>query len=267
MKVKSFSVECGFFFVNQKTAYEMLRSLVGSEMCIRDSCQVVFLADRGFADTDLMRHLQRLGWHWRIRIKSNFWIYRRRHAPCQPNRLELAPGQAYFWHRVWITAQRFGPVHVALARLENGREYWFVVSDEPTGVETFDDYGRRFSIEENFLDDKSNGFQLESSLIRSAQALTRLCLVLAVATLFLVCQGVEVQRTDKRRWVDPHWFRGNSYLRIGWNWCKHAKTKGCSLLQQWFLDPTPDPEPAIASMSSFFALPSIRLKISFQKFA
>ena len=30
-----------FFFFKQKTAYEMLRSLVGSEMCIRDSEQAV----------------------------------------------------------------------------------------------------------------------------------------------------------------------------------------------------------------------------------
>ena len=30
-------VEEDFFFFKQKTAYEMLRSLVGSEMCIRDS--------------------------------------------------------------------------------------------------------------------------------------------------------------------------------------------------------------------------------------
>ena len=28
---------CVFFFFKQKTAYEVLRSLVGSEMCIRDS--------------------------------------------------------------------------------------------------------------------------------------------------------------------------------------------------------------------------------------
>src|SRR5678815_305923 len=32
---------CFFFFFKQKTAYEMLRSLVGSEMCIRDSCVTV----------------------------------------------------------------------------------------------------------------------------------------------------------------------------------------------------------------------------------
>eukprot|EP00658_Telonema_sp_P-2_P076731 TRINITY_DN6779_c0_g1_i3.p1 TRINITY_DN6779_c0_g1~~TRINITY_DN6779_c0_g1_i3.p1 ORF type:complete len:104 (+),score=29.84 TRINITY_DN6779_c0_g1_i3:35-346(+) len=30
-----------FFFFKQKTAYEMLRSLVGSEMCIRDSTPTI----------------------------------------------------------------------------------------------------------------------------------------------------------------------------------------------------------------------------------
>ena len=33
----------GGFFFKQKTAYEMLRSLVGSEMCIRDSVLTVSL--------------------------------------------------------------------------------------------------------------------------------------------------------------------------------------------------------------------------------
>ena len=32
-----------FFFFKQKTAYEMLRSLVGSEMCIRDSDELLLL--------------------------------------------------------------------------------------------------------------------------------------------------------------------------------------------------------------------------------
>ena len=34
-----------FFFFKQKTAYEMLRSLVGSEMCIRDSNRIVQMLD------------------------------------------------------------------------------------------------------------------------------------------------------------------------------------------------------------------------------
>ena len=39
---------------------------------------------------------------------------------------------------------------------------------------TFEAYGLRFDIEENFLDDTSHGGQLESSLMRSAEALTSL---------------------------------------------------------------------------------------------
>ena len=36
-----------FFFFKQKTAYEMLRSLVGSEMCIRDSDREAYRAGPG----------------------------------------------------------------------------------------------------------------------------------------------------------------------------------------------------------------------------
>jgi hypothetical protein len=97
-------------------------------------------------------------------------------------------------------------------------------------VATLDEYGLRFDIEENFLDDKSNGFQLESSLIRSADALTRLGLVLAITTLYLVAQGTEVVKQGKRRWVDAHWFRGHSYFKIGWNWIRSALSKGWELL-------------------------------------
>ena len=46
-----------------------------------------------------------------------------------------------------------------------------MASDEPTVSKTFEEYSLRFDIEENFLDDPSKGFQLESLLIRSANAL------------------------------------------------------------------------------------------------
>jgi len=102
------------------------------------------------------------------------------------------------------------------------------------------------------LDDKSNGFQLESSLIRSAQALTWLCLVLAVATLYLVAQGTAVVACGKRRWVDPHWFRGNSYLRIGWQWVKTALyNKVLELITHLHLSGKPDPKPSRASNKQF----------------
>jgi Transposase DDE domain len=227
--------------------YEEMLDMVATLLPFR--CTVVFTADRGFADTHLMEHLTRLGWHWRIRIKGSFWMSRHGMRRCKVNRIPLCAGQALFWHHVYITKKWYGPVHLALGRPHDSKEYWFVVSDEPTEVKTFEEYGLRFDIEETFLDDKSNGFQLESSLIRSAHALERLCCVLAMTTLYLVSQGTEVVTQGKRRWVDSHWFRGQSSLKIGWSWVKLALSRGYELTTSWHISAEADPEPAMASKS------------------
>jgi hypothetical protein len=228
------------------------------------SCQVVFLADRGFADTELMAHLQRLGWHWRIRIKSSFWLYRPGRHRCKVERLGVARGHACFWHRVCITAKRYGLVHLAVARAQQGQDVWDVLSDEPTEEKTFQEYGLRFDIEENFLDDKSTGFQLEASLIRSAHALTRLCLALALTTLYLVAQGTEVVKQGKRRWVDPHWFRGQSYMKIGWHWVKLALSQGLDRIEHLHVSRACDPAPAMASKRQYQHVCQTRFAFEFQ---
>jgi hypothetical protein len=236
-------------------AYEALLAAVPA--LLPAGVKVVFLADRGFADTELLAHLRRLGWHFRIRIKATFTVLRPGQPACKVEDFSLAPGRALFLHNVAITADQFGPVSLALARHSSNGEYWYIVSDEPTSVHTFAEYGRRFTIEENFLDDKSNGFQLESSLMRDADALTRLCMVLAVATLYLVAQGTQVVAQQKRRWVDPHWLRGNSYLRIGWHWVKTALVRGWELFATLHLSGSPDPEPSRASASSPVPAPPV----------
>lgn len=170
-------------------AYAMYQPLLDQTAALLPlHARVVFLADRGFADVARMRHATQLGWHWRIRIKGCFLVYRQGHRLRKLNNCDLPAGQAQFWHHVQITADRYGPVHLALAHLAETGERWLVISDEVSNLTTLDEYGLRFDIEENFLDDKSNGFQLEASLIYSAAALTRLGLVLALTMLFLVAR-------------------------------------------------------------------------------
>jgi hypothetical protein len=212
-------------------------------------CQVVLLADRGFADRKLMGVLREMGWHWRIRVKCSVWVYYADGRHVKVGRLIPAKGQALFLHKVWLTKQRFGPVYLALAHAQtpDGYEKWAILSDEPTDLQTFNEYGLRFNIEENFLDDKSGGFQLESSEIREAVALQRLGLILAVATLYLVSSGVAAVSTGVRRLVDAHWQRGLSYFHIGWRWIKYALSHNMRLLRFLWIDPEPDPCPAIAS--------------------
>jgi len=231
-------------------AYEVYKELLDSAARLLPmGVSVVFLADRGFADTHLMKHAKELGWHFRIRIKSNFRV-KHNGQWRSVNEISLEPGNAIFLNDVYLTGQNYGPVHLALGLSPDGKERWYVASDEPVSLETFGEYGFRFDIEENFLDDKSNGFQLEDSEIRSAAELERLCMVLAVATLYLVSQGVAVVSKGKRRWVDPHWFRGSSYLKIGWKWVKTALTKGWKLCSKLRLTGGSDPEPAMASLKS-----------------
>jgi hypothetical protein len=235
---------------SSSVAYEAYASLLEAvPALLPPGVKVIFLADRGFADTALLAHLQRVGWHFRIRIKASFGVQRPGQPPCKVEDFRLAPGRAIFLHHVALTAAHYGPVSLALARHARNGECWYVVSDEPTSVHTFVEYGWRFDIEENFLDDKSNGFQLESSLVRDAAALARLCLVLAVTPLYLVAQGTQVVAAHKRRWVDPHWLRGNSYLRIGWQWVKTALARGWTLFATLQLSGTPDPEPPSASLA------------------
>lgn len=53
--------------------------------------KVTFLADRGFADTQLMAPLRQMDWHFRIRIKSTFWIHPSHLASFQVSEVDLAP--------------------------------------------------------------------------------------------------------------------------------------------------------------------------------
>jgi hypothetical protein len=213
---------------------------------------VVLLADRGFLHHQLVQFAQRAGWHYRLRAKSSTVVRRPDEPVASMAQLRPPVGAAHFDQGVYILGEQIGPVHLALAtpapeQADQALDPWYVVSDEPTGVETLDEYGLRFDIEENFLDDKSNGFAVEASQLDDAQAISRLFLVLAVATLHFTSVGVGVVKRKTRRWVDTHWDRGMSYLKIGWSWLRQQFRRGWPVLPAFWLDPTPNPEPAIAS--------------------
>ena len=211
-------------------------------------CQAILLADRGFADVNLMSLCTELDWSFTIRAKQSLLVHRAYKPKCKFSQLVPPKGEIHFHHSVQVTDRRFGPVHLALGhvRTPNGYEQWLLISDRPTTLETFDEYGLRFDIEEGFLDDKSAGFQLESSQIRDADALSRLCLILATATLYLASTGTAVFSMNLRRQVDTHWHRGLSYFQIGWRWIRTALASGRNLLNFIWLDPEPDPEPVYA---------------------
>jgi hypothetical protein len=232
--------------------YQRMLAQVAAQMPI--TTKVVLLADRGFSHIDLMKIATQLGWHFRIRLKSDTWIHLSDGKRRQIKALMPPVGKGSCYASVWITNQPYGPLHLAIAQVitPNGTEKWAIISDEPVGRHTFDEYGLRFDIEENFLDDKSAGFNLEDSQLHDSMAISRLCLILATATVYLVSTGSAVVACGLRPLVDTHWRRGLSYLQIGWRWCKHAVANRKWLHYFLWLPPNPDPEPAIASWKQFY---------------
>jgi len=209
---------------------------------------VVLLADRGFADGKLMKYLkENLGWHFRIRIKRSFQ-FQLEGQWRKVSSVLLHSGQAYFTPPVSVGKTKPYPnVYLAFAHDKLSDEDWVIVSDELTNLQTFAQYRLRFSVEESFLDLKSNGFNLEASRLRDKFALSQLCGVIALTMLFLVLQGVQVVASGKRRQVDAHWNRGMSYLKLGWNWIRLALTQQWTIQVYPFLSSLPDPQPAVAS--------------------
>ncbi len=209
---------------------------------------VTLLADRGFVQAELLRYARDHHWHIRLRLTGNTIVHLPNRPPCQVRELCPPLGHAAFFHNIALLGIALAPLHLALALPQDQPDDpWYVVSDEPTDLHTFDEYGLRFDIEEFFLDEKSGGFQLESSELATPDAIERLVLILAIATIYFTSIGLGVVKAKVRRFVDTHWDRSLSYLKIGWRWLRQCYRRGWQVFTSFWLDPAPDTVPVIPS--------------------
>ena len=237
-------------------SYADYRELLNAvQQTLPEGARVVLLADRGFDSVDLMEHCDRPGLEIPHPpqglpqcLSAAFEMPSAR--ACSPNAGERPSSSttstspaARPGHTIWLWPNP-----------REFRETWMIASNEPTSAETFKEYGERFGIEENFLDDKSNGFGWEESRLLDPEALDRLVLVLATATLYLSLQDARVEAEGRRTEADPHWFRGLSYFKIGWSWIKRALEHGEKILQAWVFPKHFRPAPAQASRKQHQAL-------------
>ena len=115
---------------------EMIQSAQGR---LPQDIKVVLLADRGFVHINLMQMLTtQLGWHYRIRLKRDSWIWRGGKGWCQLKDFHVLRGEALCLHQVRLQkSANYGLVHVIIGRNNLKVEFWAVVSDEKTCLQTF----------------------------------------------------------------------------------------------------------------------------------
>lgn len=216
---------------------------------LRHQPGVMLLADRGFANHELIRWLHHSRWHYCLRLPGDVCIHTSRRDPMLVGALYPPRGQARLYQNVGLWLDGVHRCNLVLATVQGAKESWAVITDEPPSLQTLWQYAMRFQVEELFLDSKSGVFHLEDSRLRSAAALERLYLVAAVALLFATTQGMAVQLSGLRQQVDPHWRRGISYLKIGLRWLQGVLHKGRPLLPCVPLLPQ-DPQPCFASLKA-----------------
>ena len=230
---------------------------------------IMLLADRGFANHDLISWLQQINWHYCLRLPCDVTLHGPRRHPIELMYLWPPKGEAVFYHNVGLWLDGECHCNIVLAqrvcadrrltttgklcfRVKGVQEPWAVITDEEPSLQTLWQYGLRFRVEELFLDSKSGAFELEESRIRDSKFLERLYLVVALALLFATTQGMAVQLEGLRSQVDPHWKRGLSYLKIGLRWLKGVDADKSFLHKGRALFPSVpllsrDPQPCFSS--------------------
>ena len=176
--------------------------------------KVTLLADRGFEHGELMRWLNRNQWSWAIRAKTDLLVTLPTGSTHSVEKLIPPSEQAYLFPDVTV----LGDIncHLATANLTMAKGSWAVLTAIPPSLQTFALYGKRFGgIEPHFKDYKSGTFDIVSSHLRDAQALTCLFMLLATASLIALILGMMLVRLGQRAWIDWHDNRGLSFLQLG----------------------------------------------------
>lgn len=220
-----------------------------AEKLLFNYSDIMLLADRGFANHQLVDWLQNSSWHYCLRLPCDVTLHGVRKHPIELKYLWPKKAEAILYCNVGLWLDGKHRCNTVLANVRGVKEPWAVITDENPSLQTLWQYGLRFRVEELFLDSKSGVFQLEDSKIRHAKALERLYLIVALALLFATAHGMTLQLKGLRTQVDPHWKRGLSYLKIGLRWLKGVLHKGRDLLSPNALL-SQDVQPCFASLKA-----------------
>ncbi len=112
------------------------------------------------------------------------------------------PGGSVWLGQGWLTQSMIYPVNL-LAHWKVGEdEPWCLATNLPDRHMTLQAYARRMWIEETFGDLKSHGFDLECTMLRHADKLSRLTLAVVLLYVWSISIGTRTIRNSQREQVD-----------------------------------------------------------------
>lgn len=122
---------------------------------LRHHPDVMLLADRGFANHQLMHWLAQSSWHYAVRLPCDVLLQGASRYPKTVAALYPPKEEACLYHQVRLWADGAHCCNLVLATVPAAKDSWAVATDEKPSLQTLWDYALRFCVEELFLDSKS----------------------------------------------------------------------------------------------------------------
>jgi hypothetical protein len=169
---------------------------------LRPEIRVTLLADRGFGDQKLYEVLGLLGWDYVIRFRECILV-EDKHGEQKPASAWIGSGHAKMLKSVRVTADRTAIPAVVVVHAKGMKEAWCLATSltDKKAQEVVKLYGKRFTIEETFRDEKNLhfGLGLSATHIKSAARRDRLLFLVAIAHALLTLLGAASEETGLDR--------------------------------------------------------------------
>ncbi|MFO0660892.1 MAG: IS4 family transposase [Polyangiaceae bacterium] len=184
---------------------------------------VTILADRGFGAQKLYAHLAVLGWDYVIRFRENILVEDSTGKSAAAAQW-VGNGRAKMLRGAKVTEERATVPAVVLAHDKRMKQAWCLATslESATASEVVALYGKRFTIEETFRDQKDNhfGLGLHSTHIGDERRRDRLLFLAAMSQAMLTLLGAASEQSglDRTLKANTSKKRTMSLLRQGQYW-------------------------------------------------
>jgi hypothetical protein len=177
---------------------------------------ILLVGDCEFGAVEVLKQLDTWGWDYVLRQKGRTHI-------CLFAQTEWhdfgswvkKPGRSIWLGKGWLTQSNIYPTNLLVHWKIGEDEPWCLATNLPDQQMTLQAYARRMWIEEMFGDLKSHGFDLEHTMLRLTERLSRLTLAVALLYVWSISIGAKTVRNSQRQQVDRKDRRDLSIFQIG----------------------------------------------------
>jgi len=196
---------------------------------IPEGAAVFLVGDCEFGSVAILRQLERWHWFYVLRQKTDTGVWFNENNEWKPFGSYIhEAGQSFWLGKGYLTASEIYPVNLLVHWEVGEKEPWCLATNLPDLPMTLRFYRRRMWIEEMFGDLKKHGFDLESTMLRHFERLSRLTLAVALLYVWLVSIGTQTVRNGSRDLVDRKDRRDLCIFQIGLRFIERCVTNALS---------------------------------------